>query len=61
MSNDECPACAVGAPLIWHMQSKEYMHEAPGLSVTGCARLDARPQRARDTADARGNEDQRGR
>ena len=50
----ECQACRAGLPIIWHVQSKKYMHEAPGLSVTSCKVIDAR-------ANDRGNEDQRGR
>ncbi len=57
----ECSDCRAGLPIIWHVQSKKYMHEAPGLSVTSCKFLDARDQRARDIANDRGNEDQRGR
>jgi len=34
----ECRACTAGLPLIWNVQSKKYMHEEPGLSVTSCAR-----------------------
>jgi hypothetical protein len=37
------------------------MHLAQGLSVVSCKRIDAREQRARDIANDRGNEDQRGR
>ena len=61
MSDVECPACTAGLPIIWHVQSKKYMHEAPGLSVTSCKRVDAREQRARDIANDRTNEDQHGR
>ena len=57
----ECCACRAELPIVWHVQSKKYMHEAPGLSVTSCARLDARAQRANDVANEYGNEDQRGR
>ena len=46
---DECRACAAGLPIVWHVQSKRYMHEAQGLSVTSCRRLDAREKRARGT------------
>lgn len=38
---DECRACAAGLPIVWHVQSKKYMHEAQGLSVTSCRKLDA--------------------
>ena len=62
MSADvECRACSAGLPIVWHVQSKKYMHEAQGLSVTSCARIDARDRRARDIASDRGAEDQRGR
>ena len=57
----ECRACRAGLPLVWHVQSKKYMHEAPGLSVTSCTRIDARERKDRDIANDRGNEDQRGR
>ncbi len=57
----ECAACRAGLPLIWFVQGKKYMHEAPGLSVTPCAVLEERERRARDIANDRGNEDQRGR
>ena len=57
----DCEACAAGLPLVWHVQSHKTMHLAQGLSVTSCARIDAREQRARDIANDRENEDQRGR
>lgn len=57
----ECRACRAGLPLVWHVQSKKTMHLAQGLSVTSCAVVDAREQRARDIANDCGNEDQRGR
>ena len=57
----ECDACRAGLPLIWFVQGKKYMHEAPGLSVTSCKRVEAREQRAKGIANVRGNEDQRGR
>ena len=57
----DCAACAASLPLIWDVQSKKMMHLAPGLSVTSCARIDARERRAKDIASDRGNEDQRGR
>ena len=57
----ECRACLAGLPIVWHVQSKKYMHLAQGLSVTSCMRIDAREQRARDIANDRGNEDHRGR
>lgn len=57
-----CRACLAGMPIIWHVQSKKYMHIAPGLSVTSCAVIDdAREQRARDIANDRGNDNFRGR
>ena len=61
MSNVECHACAAGLPLVWSMQEKKTMHLAPGLCLESCKRLDAREQRAKDIANDRGNEDQRGR
>ena len=61
MSDVDCRACAAGLPLVWHVQSKKTMHLAQGLSVVSCKRIDAREQRARDIANDRGNEDQRGR
>ena len=57
----ECRACRAGLPIIWHVQSKKYMHLAQGLSVMSCKDLDAREQREKDIANDRGNEDQRGR
>lgn len=57
----ECRACDAGLPMIWCVQSKKYMHEAQGLSVTPCAVIEAREQRARDIANDRGNENFRGR
>ena len=56
-----CRACAAGLPLVWHVQSRRNMHLAPGLSVTPCDHLEAHERRARDVANDRGNEDQRGR
>lgn len=56
-----CRACDAGLPLVWHVQSRKTMHLAQGLSVTSCKRVDARDQRARDIANDRGNDDQRGR
>ena len=56
-----CRACAAGLPLVWHVQSRRTMHEAPGLSVEPCARIEAHQRRQRDVAADRGNEDQRGR
>lgn len=56
----DCRACRAGLPIVWHVQSKKYMHLAQGLSVTSCKRIDAE-QRAKDIANDRGNEDQRGR
>lgn len=57
----ECRACRAGLPIVWHVQSKKYVHAAQGLSVTPCAAIDAREQRAKDVVNDRGNEDQRGR
>lgn len=57
----ECAACRAGLPMIWFVQGKKYMHEAPGLSVMPCAVREERERRARDIANDRGNEDQRGR
>lgn len=57
----DCGACAAGLPLIWDVQGKRYMHDAPGLLMTVCDRIAAREQRVRDIANDRGNEDQRGR
>jgi len=57
----ECAACRAGLPMIWHVQSKKYMHEDQGLSVTPCAVLEERERRTRDIAGDRGNEDQHGR
>jgi hypothetical protein len=57
----DCRACRAGLPIVWHVQSKKLMHLAQGLSVTSCAVVDAREQRARDIASDRGNEDGRGR
>ena len=56
MIDVECRACAAGLPIIWQVQSRKYMHEVPGLSVTSCARIDARERRARDIANDRGND-----
>jgi hypothetical protein len=47
--DEHCCACRAGLPLVWHVQSKKMMHQAQGLSVTSCAVVDARAQRARDT------------
>lgn len=52
----DCPACRARIPLIWFVQGKKYMHEAPGLSVTSCARIDAERKAA---AKARGNDRRR--
>ena len=59
----ECRACDAGLPLVWHVQSRRTMHLAQGLSLVPCARIDARAreQRARDVANDRGNDGQRGR
>lgn len=57
----ECKACDAGLPLVWCVQSRKTLHQAQGLSVTSCARIDARERRAQDIANDRGNEDQRGR
>ena len=60
MSEDVvCQACRAGLPLVWCVQSKKTMHQAQGLSVTTCARIEERERRARDVAS--GREDQRGR
>ena len=56
-----CRACAAGLPLIWDVQGRKYMHDAPGLCMTPCDRIEARVRRVRDVASDRGNEDQRGR
>ena len=61
MSDAGCRACTAGLPLVWSVQDKKTMHLAPGLSLESCKRLDAREQRAKDIANDRGNEDQRGR
>lgn len=57
----ECRACRAGLPIVWHVQSKKYVHEGQGLSVIPCEVLDARERRARDIASDRGNDDLRGR
>lgn len=58
----DCRACSAGLPIVWHVQSKKYMHLTAGLSVTSCAVIDeAREQRARAIGNDSGNEDQRGR
>lgn len=31
-----CRRCEHGIPIIYHVQSKRYMHEGPGLSVDTC-------------------------
>lgn len=46
----ECRACSAGSPIVWHVQSKKYMHLAPGLSVTSCDAIDARTQRAKTSS-----------
>ena len=61
MSAVECRACVSDLPLVWSVQDKKTMHLAPGLCLEPCKRLDAREQRAKDIANDRGNEDQRGR
>lgn len=55
-----CRACEAGLPLIWDVQGRKYMHDAPGLCMTPCDRIEAREWRTRDVASDRG-EDQRGR
>jgi hypothetical protein len=59
-SGVECRACAAGLPITWHVQSRKYMH-LRGLEVIVCEKRDAREERAKDIANDRGNEDQRGR
>lgn len=62
MSQDvKCRACEAGLPLIWNVQSRRMMHEAPGLSCVPCDRIKVHDRRQRDVASDRGNEDQRGR
>lgn len=41
MTEPKCRACELGIPMIWFVQGKKYMHEAPGLSVTSCERIEA--------------------
>lgn len=61
MSDVNCRACTAGLPIVWHVQSKKYMHLTQGLSVTSCKIIDSREQRVRDIANDRGNENFRGR
>lgn len=61
MSDVVCRACEAGLPLVWHVQSRRTMHQAQGLSVTPCARIEAHERRQRDVASDRGNEEGRGR
>ncbi len=61
MGDVECQACAAELPIVWDVQQRRHMHLRPGLWTERCARLDAREQRAKDIANDRGNEDQRGR
>ena len=60
MSDVECCACTAGLPLVWCVQSRKTVH-LRGLATFACKRLDAREQRAKDIANDRENEDQRGR
>lgn len=54
------PAEVRPAPGTWCVQSRKTMH-LRGLATFTCKRIDAHEQRARDIANDRGNEDQRGR
>jgi thiol-disulfide isomerase/thioredoxin len=56
----DCGACDAGLPLVWCVQSRKRVH-LRGLETITCARVTAREQRAKDIANDRGNEDQRGR
>jgi len=56
----ECRACDAKLPLVWCVQSRKMVH-LRGLGTFACKRVEAREQRARDIANDRGNEDQRGR
>lgn len=56
----ECRACGAGLPLVWSVQSRKMVH-LRGLGTFTCKRVEAREKRARDIANDRGNEDQRGR
>jgi len=47
-SDVKCKACDAKLPLVWHVQSRKTMHLAPGLSVTSCARIDAKEQQERE-------------
>ena len=54
MSDDiECRACVAGLSIVWHVQSKKYMHLAPGLSVEPCKRIDNSVKRKRTSETAR--------
>jgi len=55
-----CRACDADLPLVWCVQSRKMVH-LRGLGTFACDRIDARERRARDIANDRGNEDQRGR
>jgi hypothetical protein len=56
----ECRACTAGLPLVWCVQSQKMVH-LRGLTTFSCDRIAAREQLAKDIANDRGNEDQRGR
>jgi hypothetical protein len=56
----ECKACDAKLPLVWHVQSRKTVH-LQGLNVISCARVDTCDQRARDIANDRSNDAQRGR
>ena len=56
----ECKACAAGLPMVWCVQSRKMVH-LRGLGTFACDRVDERERQARDIANDRGNEDQRGR
>lgn len=55
-----CRACEAGLPLVWCVQSRRTVH-LRGLATFPCARIEAHTRRARDIANDRRNEDQRGR
>lgn len=55
-----CEACLAELPLVWDVQSRKYVH-LRGLATFQCEALADRERRARDIANDRGNEDQRGR
>ena len=69
VENVECRACCAGLPLVWCVQSlwskgrgrsRKLVH-LRGLGTFSCERVAARERRAKDIANDRGNEDQRGR